>query len=192
MQSQTIQYRTHAKKGFLLAYPVMLSMLGQVMTGVADSVMIGWTGAIPLAAASLANVVFTVLLTFGIGVSYAITPLVAEADGAGDKSTIADVLRNGTLINFIASLFLTLVAFPAGLLLTVIDQPADVVELALPYLWIISIAILPTMIFQNYRQFGEGLHRTRMAMIIVIVSNLINIFLNYLLIYGNGDFRNWG
>lgn len=192
VESRSIIYKSHVRQGFLLAYPVMLSMLGQVMTGVADSVMIGWTGATPLAAASLANVVFTILLTFGIGVSYAITPLVAEADGAGNKNKIVDVLRNGALINLITSIVLIILAIPAGYLLTVIDQPVDAVTLALPYLWIIIGSIIPTMVFQTYRQFGEGLHRTRMAMVIVITSNLINIGLNYLLIYGHWGFPELG
>ena len=73
--------RQHIKPNFLLAYPVMLSMLGQVMTGVADSVMVGWTGPVPLAASSLANIFFSIPLFFGVGVSYAITPLVAQAEG---------------------------------------------------------------------------------------------------------------
>ena len=94
-------YQSEAKASFLLAYPVMISMLGQVMTGVADSIMIGWTGAVPLAASSLANSFFSVLLFFGIGVSYAMTPLVAEAAGAGNNNRIVDALRHGLIINLV-------------------------------------------------------------------------------------------
>lgn len=180
--------REHIRTNFLLAYPVMLSMLGQVMTGVADSVMIGQTGATPLAAASLANVVFILLLTFGIGVSYAITPLVAEADGRKDKHQVIESLRHGFFINLVTGCILVLIGFAMTPTLYFLNQPVDVVDLTIPYLQIILISIFPTMVFQTFRQFGEGLHRTRMAMIIVITSNLVNIFLNYVLIYGKLGF----
>jgi multidrug resistance protein, MATE family len=182
----------HIKTSWLLAYPVMLSMLGQVMTGVADSVMIGWTGATPLAASSLANVVFTLALTFGIGVSYAITPLVAEADGQKNDGRIIDSLRHGFIINMVTGVVLVILILLVENFLHHINQPADVVELAIPYLNIITFSIIPTMVFQTYRQFAEGLHDTRMAMVIVIVSNLLNIVLNYLLIYGKFGFPELG
>ncbi len=182
----------HIKTNFLLAYPVMLSMLGQVMTGVADSIMIGRTGATPLAAASLANVVFMLLLTFGIGVSYSITPFVAEADGRKDKSLIVDLLRHGFIINLITGIILVALILVTLPLLHHVNQPEDVVDLALPYLTIISFSILPFMVFQTYRQFGEGLHSTRMAMLIVIGCNLVNIALNYVLIYGKFGFPELG
>jgi len=185
-------YRLYIKDSWLLAYPVMLSMLGQVMTGVADSVMVGWTGATPLAAASFANVFFSIPLFFGIGVSYAITPLVAEANGAGNQNRISDVLRNGSLINLCIGLILVALIFAAEPFMHSMNQPEDVVELALPYLSIIAVSIIPTMIFQTYRQFAEGLHSTRMAMIIVISSNLLNVLLNYLLIFGKLGFPELG
>ena len=184
--------RQHLKTNFLLSYPVMLSMLGQVMTGVADSIMIGRTGATPLAAASLANIVFFLLFTFGIGVSYSITPFVAEADGKNDKSLIVDLLKNSFLINMVAGVLLTVIGLLSNHLLYFANQPEDVVDLAIPYLQIIALAIIPSMVFQTYRQFGEGLHSTRIAMIIVLSCNLLNILLNYLLIYGKYGFPELG
>lgn len=185
-------YRSEARTSFLLAYPVMISMLGQVMTGVADSIMIGWTGAVPLAASSLANVFFTVLLFFGVGVSYAITPLVAEASGAGDDRSIIEALRHGLLINVVVSVILMALVFGGQEALRHIGQPVDVVELAIPYLLIITLSIFPTMVFQSFRQFAEGLHRTRMAMVIMILGNLLNVGLNYVLIYGTWIFPELG
>lgn len=179
-----MNFRQHIKPNFLLAYPVMLSMLGQVMTGVADSVMVGWTGAVPLAASSFANIFFTIPLFFGVGVSYAITPLVAQAEGASDTAKIIAVLKNGSIINLTTGLLLVLLIFAIEPLMTLMGQPEEVVTLAIPYLSIIAVSIIPTMIFQTYRQFAEGLQRTRVAMIIVIGSNLLNIALNYVLIFG--------
>ena len=185
-------YRPHIRPNFLLAYPVMLSMLGQVMTGVADSVMVGWTGAVPLAASSLANIFFSIPLFFGVGVSYAITPLVAQAEGAYDEKKIIDTMKNGSLINLITGFILVALIFSVEPFMHSMGQPDDVVTLAIPYLSIIAISIIPTMIFQTYRQFAEGLQRTRVAMIIVVGSNLLNIFLNYLLIFGQYGFPEMG
>ncbi|MCB0488545.1 MAG: MATE family efflux transporter [Cyclobacteriaceae bacterium] len=181
---QLQQYTKHLKPNFLLAYPVMLAMLGQVMTGVADSVMVGWTGATPLAASSFANIFFSIPLFFGVGVSYAITPLVAQADGANDVNKIIDVLKNGSLINLVTGFVLVALIFSCEPFMHFMGQPSEVVTLAIPYLSIVAGAIIPTMIFQTYRQFAEGLQSTRVAMAIVIGSNLINIGLNYILIFG--------
>lgn len=167
-------------------------MLGQVMTGVADSVMVGWTGAVPLAASSLANIFFSVPLFFGVGVSYAITPLVAQAEGANDDNKIIATLKNGSLINLVTGLILVALIFSVEPFMHSMGQPTEVVTLAIPYLSIIGLSIIPTMIFQTYRQFAEGLQRTRVAMIIVIGSNLLNIALNYVLIFGKYGFPEMG
>lgn len=185
-------FRQHVRPNFLLAYPVMLSMLGQVMTGVADSVMVGWTGAVPLAASSFANIFFTIPLFFGVGVSYAITPLVAQAHGSGEPNKIIDILKNGSLINLLTGLTLVALIFSIEPFLHSMGQPEEVVTLAIPYLSIIAVSIIPTMIFQTYRQFAEGLQSTRIAMIIVIGSNLLNIILNYALIFGKYGFPELG
>jgi multidrug resistance protein, MATE family len=187
-----MNYTQHIRPNFLLAYPVMLSMLGQVMTGVADSVMVGWTGAVPLAASSFANIFFSIPLFFGVGVSYAITPLIAQANGANQAHKIIDILKNGSLINLLTGLSLTALIFSIEPFMHFMGQPEEVVTLAIPYLSIVAVSIIPTMIFQTYRQFAEGMQSTRVAMVIVIGSNLINILLNYLLIFGKFGFPELG
>ncbi len=164
----------------------MLSQLGHVMMGVTDSIMVGHVNATALAAASLSNVAFNVLLLFGIGVSYAITPLVAEADGEHDDEKIIRVMRHGLIINFITSLFLVVGVSLSKNVLYKIDQPLEVVNLAIPYLKIITLSLIPILIFQSFKQFTEGLSRTRVAMIVIIAGNVINVILNYFFIYGKG------
>ena len=179
--------KDHLKNNFILAYPVMITMLGQVMTGVADSIMIGWTGAIPLAASSLANVIFSLAITFGIGVSFAITPFVAEYHGAGKNENIVKVLQHGLLINTCVAILLMVLVYCCSFLLPLANQPLPVVQETTPYLNILTWAIFPTLLFQTFRQFAEGLHDTKMAMVIVIGTNLLNIALNYILIFGMGE-----
>ena len=187
-----LDYKDHFKKNFTLAYPVMLSQLGHMMVGVADSMMIGHLGAVPLGAASLANGIYVIILTFGIGISYAITPMVALADGAGEIKRSVTILNHGTIINFLFGLILTLIVIASSPVLRFLNQPPDVVELAIPYFNIITVSLIPFMIFQSFKQFAEGLSDTRPAMIIIISANIINIILNYLLIYGKAGFPAFG
>ncbi len=170
----------------------MLSQLGHVMMGVADNMMVGHLGAKELAAAGLANVAFNMLLLFGIGVSYAITPLVAQADGEKNINSINETLRHGFVINMITSFVLVTIVFFGKNILYHIDQPEEVVALSIPYLEIITFSIIPVLIFQTYRQFSEGLSNTWIPMIIVIACNFINIGFNYLLIYGHAGFPKLG
>ncbi|HEY5691456.1 MAG TPA: MATE family efflux transporter [Cyclobacteriaceae bacterium] len=186
------RYRPHVNQSWHLAYPVMLSQLSHVMVGVTDSIMVGHVGATSLAASSLANVIFNLLMLFGIGVSYAITPLVATADGEGDTNKISDTLRHGLMIALINGLFLIGVVLLCRPLLHHIDQPEEVVDLAIPYLSVLAYSLLPVLIFQSCRQFAEGMSNTRIAMIIMLGSVFLNIFLNYILIYGHAGFPAMG
>ena len=183
-----MEIKQHLSRNWQLAYPVMLSQLGHVMVGVADSVMVGRLGAEPLAAASLANVVFHLLMTFGIGVSYAITPIVASADGENNHDMISNTLKHGLMICMLSSIVLLVIQLLSSFALPHINQPPDVVDLAIPYLYIIAFSLVPIMLFQTYRQFAEGLSLTRMAMVITVGGNVLNIILNYFLIYGKGGF----
>jgi multidrug resistance protein, MATE family len=166
----------------------MLSNLGHVAMGVTDNIMVGNVNAVSLAAAGLAFVIFNVFLLFGIGVSYAITPLVASADGAHDEKNVVEAVRHGFIINLVNSLILIVIVSVGTNLLYHINQPAEVVELAIPFLSIIMYSLVPIMIFQTFKQFTEGLSNTRVALIVMIGANLVNIFLNYTLIYGHLGF----
>lgn len=177
-------YRADVTHSLRLAFPVMLSQLGHVLIGVTDNVMVGHIGATELAAAGLANVAFNILMLFGIGVSYAITPLVALADGAGDKIQSSEVLRHGLVVNVANAMILCLIVYFGKVFLNHIGQPADVVALAIPYLEIITFSLIPILIFQSFRQFSEGLSDTITPMVIVWSTVVVNAILNYALING--------
>lgn len=179
-----MNYKEHFLKNISLAYPVMLSQLGHVVVGVADSIMVGQLGTEELAAVSLGGAPFYVVMLFGIGVSYALTPLVAAADGQNQQAGIRSLLKHAVILDTIVGVLLFLLLYFGGPLLSYFDQEPEVVDLALPYLNIIAGSLIPVMIFQGFRQFGEGLSYTKQAMYISISANVINIILNYFLIYG--------
>lgn len=175
-----------------LAVPVILGMLGHTFVIFADNIMVGQLGTAELAAVSLGNSFVFVAMSLGIGFSTAITPLVAEADGAGKQADGKSALKHGlvlcTLLGF--SLFgLILLSKP---LMNLMDQPAEVVTLALPYLDLVAFSLVPLVMFQAIKQFSEGLSQTKYPMYATILANVINISLNYLLIFGSFGFPKLG
>lgn len=185
-------YKQHFHKNFTLAFPVMMSQMGHILVSVSDSVMVGRLGAIPLASVSLALSIFSVIMLFGIGVSYGMTPLVAQADGESDKEKSASILKHGGILNFIIGLLLMLVTFGGALSLEYLGQDPKVLVGAIPYLHIMAFTIVPLMVFQSYRQFTEGLSFTKQAMYISVSGNILNVGLNYILIFGKFGFEPMG
>ncbi|GAB3195910.1 MATE family multidrug resistance protein [Pontibacter aydingkolensis] len=180
----TAEYKEHFSKNFTLAFPVVLSQLGHIMVSVFDSLMVGQIGTLPLAAASLGNSIFMITLVFGLGVSYSITPLIAAADGRKNYTRISLLLLNGLVSNVLLGILLFIAGYFLSPYITYLDQPEEVVRLAIPYINILFLSMVPLMIFQAFRQFAEGLSLTKQAMYITLVANTLNIVLNYILIYG--------
>ncbi len=175
-----------------LAYPVTIGQLGHVMLGVADSMMVGRVGAVPLAASSLVNGLVFLVVVFGLGMSLAITPLVAIARGKEDHELCGIVLRQALLVNTLISVLLTVLIYFLSDLIVYLNQPAEVARQAASYAKILGYSILPFMLFQNFRQFIEGLSFTRPAMYITILANIINVFGNWVFIFGNLGFTAYG
>jgi len=176
--------KEHLKINVNLAVPVMASQLGQVLVGVADNMMVGQVGYIPLAGASLGNAIFYFFMTFGLGVSFAITPLVGFADGQGDKKQCGQILRHGLLVNTVLGFLLFGGVLIAADYLHLFGQEAAVVEQATPYMFVIGFSMIPLLVFQSFRQFSEGLSMTKAPMVVSVSMNVLNIILNYILIYG--------
>ncbi|MCK5207782.1 MAG: MATE family efflux transporter, partial [Cyclobacteriaceae bacterium] len=185
-------FKKHFHKNLSLAYPVMLSHLGQVTVHVADSMMVGRIGKEPLAGSSFANSIFVIFLVMGIGMSYAITPQTAQADGEKNIPKLTEILKHGILINTLFGVLLAVIILSGKNLLWFFNQPEIVVELALPYLVIITYSLLPFMLYQAFRQFAEGLGFTKQAMYITVAGNILNIILNYILIFGKLGFEPMG
>lgn len=182
--AEALSYRYHFKKTVNLAYPVMLSQMGHILVGIVDSIMVGQLGSSPLAASAFANNAVSLFLMFGIGLSYGITPLVAQADGKQDDPMIVRVLRHGILLCVIGGVLLFLLLLVVGVLMPYMGQPAEVVSLGKPYFLIIAGSLIPLMVFQGFRQFAEGKSITKPTMYVTIAANVINVVLNYVLIYG--------
>ncbi|HEY6625554.1 MAG TPA: MATE family efflux transporter, partial [Ignavibacteriaceae bacterium] len=183
-----IHLKKHIVSTFQLAYPVIIGQLGIIMMGVVDSLMVGKLGAAPLAASALGGSSAFIVLIIGIGVSYAVTPLVAIAVGAGRFEDCGIYFRQSLLVNSILSIIIAVIIYFAADLIKYFDQPKEVQNQAVDYMRIIGLSSIPLLLFQTYKQFIEGLSIMRPAMIITLIANLVNVFANWLLIYGNLGF----
>lgn len=180
-----ISLKKDFKETTRLAIPVIIGQVGHMMMGVVDSLMVGQVGATPLAASAIGHSLFILFLIFGIGVSLAISPLVAMMIGANRHEETGKIFRHGMLVNIILGVILSIATFFGADVLLYLDQPAEVAGQAVMYMQILTLSIIPVMIFQTYRQYIEGMSVMKPAMVITLLANIVNIFVNWVLIFGN-------
>ena len=181
---KTLTNKQHIKETVLLSLPLIATQIGHVFTGMADNYFLGQIGKTELAAGVFSNGIFVLLLVFCIGMSFASTPLVSSAHVTGDTERKALLFKNALLLNILVSVIAFLLLFFLSPLMIYLQQPADVVELAKPFFNVLVFSMIPISLFFTCKQYTEGLSNTRAAMYISIIGNLLNIVLNYALIYG--------
>ena len=185
-------YTKEFRYNIRLAVPVITGMLGHTFVAFADNIMVGQLGTAELAAVSLGNSFVFMAMSLGIGFSTAITPLVAESDGAGDRVAGKNSLKHGLVLCTLLGLTLFGIILLLKPLMYHMDQPEEVVILAMPYLDLVAFSLVPLVMFQAFKQFSEGLSQTKYPMYATILANIINIILNYLLIFGAFGFPKLG
>ena len=181
------EYIPFYKRNLLLAFPIVLSQIGQVSVSLVDNMMVGHVGTTELAAAAFANSIFMIGMVFGMGLTFGLTPLVGKAFGNNDLKKTTVWLKNGIFTHLVGSFILTLLMFSVYLFLPMMGQPPEVMELARPYYLLLCVSYFPFMLFFIVKQFFEGLGNTKMAMQITLLANLVNIVVNYVFIFGK-----WG
>ncbi len=176
----------------------MLTQLGASLVGLFDSIMVGRYATVDLAAVSFSNALFFTVMVFAMGALMGLTPLVgiqvgslssdsSHGEQSNIRSLIASFFQNGMLFTVLLS-FLSLVLLGGCIpFLHCFGQDPEVVQAARPYYTLIVLSIIPFLFFTFFKQFLEGLGNTAVAMVITLVMNGLNIFLNWLFIYGN-----WG
>jgi MATE family multidrug resistance protein len=175
-----------------LATPVMLGMLGHTFVSLVDNIMVGQLGTAELAAVSLGNSFIFIAMSIGMGFSTAITPLIAEADSEKDFVKGKSSFKHGLFLCSVLSVLLFILMLIAKPLMYLMKQPEEVVELAIPYLDLVAISLIPLIVFQGFKQFSDGLSMTKYPMYATILANVINVVLNYALIFGKLGFPQMG
>ncbi|OGR22588.1 MAG: MATE family efflux transporter [Desulfobacterales bacterium RIFOXYA12_FULL_46_15] len=172
------------KKTVHLSIPIVVGQLGQMLMGVVDNIMVGKLGATALAAASIANSMFMLVMVVGFGLTMAVTPLTAMAWGAGKDKECGMVLRQGILVNLFSGMVLCGLTFFLSEGISCLNQPPEIVAPASLYMKILGVSILPLMLFQSYRQFAEGVSFLKPAMVITLLANIVNVAGNQIFIFG--------
>ena len=186
------QYTSEFKYNWQLAAPVILGMLGHTFVSFIDNIMVGQLGTAELAAVSLGNSFMFIAMSVGIGFSTAITPLIAEADSSNNLKQARDTYKNGLVLCTILGVLLFLLLYFCKPLMHAMNQPEEVVALAIPYLDLVAFSLIPLIIFQAIKQFSDGMSMTKYPMYATLLANVINVFLNYVLIFGKFGFPKFG
>ena len=186
------QYTSEFKYNWKLAAPVMLGMLGHTFVSFVDNIMVGQMGTAELAAVSLGNSFMFIAMSIGIGFSTAITPLIAEADSSDNLKQAKATYKSGLFLCTTLGIVLFAGVYFSKPLMYLMKQPKEVVELAIPYLDLVAFSLIPLVIFQAIKQFSDGLSMTKYPMYAALIANVINIVLNYLLIFGKFGFPEMG
>ena len=186
------QYTSEFKYNWKLAAPVMLGMLGHTFVSFIDNIMVGQIGTAELAAVSLGNSFMFIAMSIGIGFSTAITPLIAEADSANNLQQARSTYKHGLFLCTVLGILMFLVVFFSKPLMHLMQQPEEVVALAIPYLDLVAFSLIPLIIFQAIKQFSDGMSMTKYPMYATLLANIVNVVLNYLLIFGKFGFPEMG
>ena len=181
---KTFLKHTHLKETVSLSIPLILTQIGHIITGMVDNIFLGKLGNTEQAAGILSNNLYIILLVFSIGMSYVLTPAITEAHINQNEKEKASLFKNSLFINMIVAVVLFIILFFSSPLLALMQQPEDVVALAIPFFNVLIFSIIPVALFFVCKQYTEGLSNTKAAMYISVIGNIINIILNYLLIYG--------
>lgn len=192
MHTHLKTYQTHYKETLSLAFPIILSYMGVMVTSIVDTVMVGELGTVSIAGVALGNSLMILPLLLAIGIPLGLTPIVSKARGAKNFGKIQAAFSHGVILHAVAGTLMVGLALLIQPVFWHFGQPEDVMQEAMPYYTIVCLSILPYTIYLTFKQFTEGLAFTVFGMVISLVGNAINILLNYLLIFGHWGFPELG
>lgn len=165
----------------------MIGQLGIIILSFADTMMVGRCGTAELGAASFVNNMFNLVIVFSTGFSYGLTPFVGNHYGRGENASVGRILKNALAVNAVVAAGLMALMFILYLNIHRLGQPAELLPLMRPYYIVLLVSLLFVLLFNAFKQFADGITDTVTPMVILLGGNVVNIFLNWILIYGK-----WG
>lgn len=175
-----------------LGIPIMIGQLGIIVVGFVDNIMVGHHSSTELAAASFVNNLFNLPIMFGLGFSYGLTPVIGTLVGGNKVTQAGATLRNSLCVNGVLGVIMMLVMALVYINVDNMGQPVELMPLIKPYFLVLLSSLFFIMLFNSFRQFADGIMDTRISMIILLSSNVLNIIGNYLLIFGVAGFPEMG
>jgi multidrug resistance protein, MATE family len=174
-----------------LAIPIIIGELAQMALHIIDSAMVGAISYKQLAATSLVISALNIPFVMGIGMTISVSQMVSMAHGQKDANKVSHYLFNGFWLCFATAVIITLIMVFGRNILYHLGQDPEVVALSLPFMKLLGISMIPMLMFMTLKQFTDGLEYTRTAMLLSLCAMPVNVFLNWLLIYGNWGLPRW-
>lgn len=187
-----MEYKQHIKSLVLLGLPIIIGQLGNIVTGLADTVMVGQHSTDELAAASFVNNVINAFIILGTGFSFNYTPIIGEHIAINKRIAIGGWLKNSLMANTTTTALILLVLFLIYINVGYLGQPEELMPLIRPYYLVLMSSVLFVMLSNTFRQFVEGIMDASISMWVLTLVNAINIAGNYVLIYGKCGFPELG
>lgn len=167
-----------------LAIPLIIGQLGQMLISLSDTLMLGWLGVTPLAACSFANTLIYLPMMFGIGMSMAVSIRVSHARGANDPAAARAALRHGLYITLGLGVFTVLAALALRPFLWIFQQDPNVTAIIPNFLLILAVSMIPAMGSMAVKSHADAMNRPWPVFWISIGAVALNVFLNWILIFG--------
>ncbi len=174
-----------------LAFPLVIGQVSQMLLGVADTVMIGKLGVTELAVLTFANSLFYVPFVFGIGVLTSISVFTAGAKGSNDEAAGRASCRHGMYVAVVLGILLFLLMIGISLNLGIFGQPEDVEVQTGTYFQIVMGSMIPGLMALALKNHADALDRPWPPFWIFLGGVVLNVFLNWVMIYGNLGFPEW-
>ena len=175
-----------------LALPVVVVHLGVMAMGVVDTIMVGHVSASALASVALGNVYFFSVAVFGMGALMALDPVIAQAEGAGDRPAVARGIQRGMGIAMLLTIPSSLLLLPGEGALSLLGQPETIIPVASGYARICILGVLPFFAFVVLRQSLQAMGHLAPIVMSILGTNLANAALNWVLVFGNLGFPAMG
>ena len=187
-----LPHRTELAAMTRLALPVVLAQVGLMAMGVVDTLMVGRVSAVALAAVALGNLYYITIVVPASGTLMVLDPVVAQAVGAKDHEGIARGVQRGFVLAVVLGLVISVVLLPVRSMLVLLHQPPALVPLASSYVLISILGVLPFLAFVVLRQSLQALGEMRVLLVVILVANATNAFLNWVFVYGHLGSRAMG
>ena len=168
-----------------LAIPVILAELGWMLMGVVDTIMVGRLGAEAIGAVAIGGIIFNTVGLIAIGLLLGLDTLISQAFGAGDIEDANHSLRQGFWLALFCAPFLLAAMWALVPLMRFWGLDARVFALTQPFTYVLALRVFPIAVYTVQRRYLQSLHIVRPITVALLSANLVNLALNWLLIYGN-------
>ena len=176
-----MRYKPHYNSILRLGAPIVLGQLGNVILGFIDTMMVGHYSAAALSSAGFVTSIFNLGIVALIGFSFGATPIIGAYYGRKENDNVGASFKDSIYANLICGAFVTIIYTILYLNLHNLGQPEELLPVMRPYFFTFLLTMPFIVIFNCLKQFTDTVAATKTAMWAIIIGNIANVILNYLL-----------